>query len=457
MKKNIILLALLLGSVYSLSAQTSRSVYFSEKNPLRHEFNASFAPESGYVSIPMLGNLSLSTSSNIKVSSFLYPQADGDGLNTFMSPDVSSSEFLSNINSDNILNFNFSFDILNGGFYKWGGFNNIALSTTVSSSINIPEGVFQFLKLGMANETNNYYQFNDMYVSASAVTELALGHSREMLLPGLRLGAKVKFLFGIVNVDAQFNNFSASLSQEKWMITNDGTLNMSGITPSYDSEGGLDGIDSFSPGLNGFGIAVDLGASYAIMDNFNVSLAVNDLGFMQWKNISSSEAKETFEFTGFEDIDILGDVDESIDSQVDDLQDDLQALFSYVESKTGATKSTNCLATTINAGADYGILDSKISFGLLATAEFNSNYTWADLMGSVNFRPASCVNLGINGSVSTFGTSFGAMIDLCHKNFNMFVAANAMSLSVASGVPVPLNGLSYQFNLGFSVMLAKNR
>lgn len=59
-------------------------------------------------------------------------------------------------------------------------------------------------------------------------------------------------------------------------------------------------MDGF--GLNGFGVALDLGAEYKINDDWRVSAAVMDLGFINWSNnMKAVNAKNQFVFNGFHD------------------------------------------------------------------------------------------------------------------------------------------------------------
>ena len=44
----------------------------------------------------------------------------------------------------------------------------------------------------------------------------------------------------------------------------------------------VSGIDDSSWGINGFGLAVDLGAEYKLDDNWKFSAAILDLGYIGW-------------------------------------------------------------------------------------------------------------------------------------------------------------------------------
>ena len=49
-------------------------------------------------------------------------------------------------------------------------------------------------------------------------------------------------------------------------------------------------------GMNGFGLAVDLGAEYKLDDDWRFSAALLDLGFIKWNNnmVASTNGEKTF-------------------------------------------------------------------------------------------------------------------------------------------------------------------
>ena len=117
----LILLATITGTA---SAQTLRSSYFLEGSTQRHQLNPAFIGESGFFTMPMLGNINISMGSNVGLDNFLYKYNDPFGkysLTTFMSSTVSSKEFLDNIKDHNKFDFTNDIDILSFGFKAWGG------------------------------------------------------------------------------------------------------------------------------------------------------------------------------------------------------------------------------------------------------------------------------------------------------------------------------------------------
>ena len=106
MKRIIYIVAafMMAGSFFMTAyAQQSnlRSAYFLDGYTYRYKFNPSFAPERGFVSIPVLGNVGLGVESNLGVSNFYFPTQNGK-LAFFLDDSVSDEQFMSGIKDRNI-------------------------------------------------------------------------------------------------------------------------------------------------------------------------------------------------------------------------------------------------------------------------------------------------------------------------------------------------------------------
>ena len=148
----IILFLLAGGASTNILAQTLNSSYFLEGATFRHQLNPAFMGERNYISIPLLGNINVGTSSNSGLTDFIYKYNDPESkydLTTFMSSSVSREEFLGNLKTNNQINTNFGLTILSAGFHAWGGFNTIELGVKSNSSVNLPYELFNFMKTGM--------------------------------------------------------------------------------------------------------------------------------------------------------------------------------------------------------------------------------------------------------------------------------------------------------------------
>lgn len=302
-------------TVASSAQEALRSAYFLEGYNYRHELNPAFAPERNYVSFPVLGNLSLGFNSNVGLSTFLYPM-NGE-LATFMHPDVSASEFLGKLRNVNHIQQELDLTILSFGFRGFGGYNTFSLGVRENIGMSLPKDLFTFMKLGQDGPTS-HYNFKNIGINANAMAEVALGHSRQ-ILPQLRVGAKLKFLLGVGDANIRISDMDVTLGDEKWSVRADGEMDIcagNGLkVPTYAESGkhydnpndanliDWDGVDYDKFGLSGFGAAIDLGATYQLHPDLEISASVLDLGFVSWSNaVHAKTGTTTWEFDGFKDV-----------------------------------------------------------------------------------------------------------------------------------------------------------
>lgn len=299
------------------SAQEAlRSAYFLPGYNFRHELNPALAPERGYVAIPALGGLNIGLNSNIGLSTFLYP-VGGGRLTTFMSPTVGTDEFLGKLKDRNHFTQSASVNLLSFGFRGFGGYNTVGISVRESASLVIPKDMLAFMKRGMTGPST-HYNFKDLGINAKVIGEIAFGHSRA-ITKDLRVGAKVKVLLGGANVNARISDMDITLSDQIWQIKAQGEMAIAagkGLRVPTKYELGKESasspdanmvewgdIDYDSFGMSGFGLGFDLGATYQLLPNLELSAAVLDLGMMSWNNVIKGQTPSTtWTFDGFQDI-----------------------------------------------------------------------------------------------------------------------------------------------------------
>ena len=119
-------LALLLSAVTAIAQQNLRTAYFLDGYTYKYKMNPALAPERSFISVPVLGNLSLGLESDMGLSNFLYPK--GDELVTFMHPSLSDSQVLDSFKEHNRLNFNLDETIFAFGFRVGKSFSTIDLT-----------------------------------------------------------------------------------------------------------------------------------------------------------------------------------------------------------------------------------------------------------------------------------------------------------------------------------------
>ena len=445
--------AVMVGAATGVSAQALNSGYFLDGYLFKHQLNPALESDKAYFSIPVLGNINIGTRGNIGLGNFLYPTANG-GLTTFMNSSISAEEFLNGLSTNNKLAMNLDMSILSAGFRAWGGFNTIDIGLRSHTALNIPKDMLEFMKVGQSGPTT-VYDMGDMGMSSANYVEVALGHSRQ-ITDKLRVGAKVKFLLGGMYADMSLKNTHVTLSENEWVVSANGEMNIAakGMTVP-EKDGGLvdfDNIEYDSPGLSGFGLGIDLGATYEVIDNLTVSAAIKDLGFIGWSNNTyASTNNEAWRFDGFENLTFSDDKEEDkLENQLDALGDEFEDYANLHRRSTGE-KLSKALAATLVVGAEYALpMYDKLSFGLLSTTRFNGPYTWSEGRLSANVSPLSWLEGGVNVAVSSFGTSAGWILNLHPKGFSIFLGMDCLVGKVNPQF-IPVNNANASFSCGFNV------
>ena len=483
MKKIYFILAIAISTaVLPVSAQQLNSAYFTEGYKFRHQLNPAFASSRSYFSIAT-GNINVGVNSNMGISTFLYPTADGR-LTTFMNGSVSADEFLSRLNRKNILGVDAGVSLISTGTWGKHGFTSVELNLKSSSAVNLPKDLFDFMKNAGAKQS---YNISNLGASLSAYTEISLGHAHK-ITDRLNVGAKVKFLLGIASMKANIDNMEVNMTADRWSINANGSMDVSvpmltfptkgetgaSTDPSQNNEIDFNAIgDSFEfntagemfsslfRGL-GYGVALDLGATYefdsGLLEGLNLSASVLDLGFISWGNTTSAvTSNDPWVFEGFDDLSLDSGSDNSLNDQLNSLTDDLADMVKFERTSEGKGK-TNMLACTINIGAEYEMpFYRKLSVGFLSSTRIKGPYSHSEGRFSVNIEPVKWFGLSTSYGISSFGSSWGAIANISLPGIGLFIGTDTIPTKLAKtgGLSVPLNKMNLNLNFGLVFNISK--
>lgn len=448
-----ILVAGLLVATGTVQAQTLNSAYFTSDMKYRHTLNPAFGNDQNYCAIPALGNMNVTTQGNfgyedVIYTNPLYPSQSTKKVTTFMNPYLSDAEALKGFSSgNNRVVGNVNVTLLSAGFKGFGGYNTLEINSRTSFGVCLPYELFAFAR----NIGNQSYDIGEINASAMSFAEIALGHSRD-INEKLRIGVKMKVLLGLGRADVQLSNVKADLSQaNKWIITADGQADVSvkgvelkSATKEYKVDGAgeyeyVNDVDVHNTGLNGFGLAVDLGAVYKINEDLTVNAALLDLGFINWKNdVQAVNRSHSFVFDGFHDVSVTDKHGEQIETKADRYSDQL-ADFANLKNEGDKGSRTTGIGATINAGAEYRLpVYHPMTLGLLSSTRINGKYSWTEGRLSANWTPLKWIDGGVNVAVSSFATSMGWIVNFHPSGFNFFVGMDHI-LGTMSKECIPLS------------------
>ena len=460
-------MALGLLSMCSLHAmaQQLNSAYFTNDYKFRHTMNPAFGNEQNYVSMPGFGNVNVSTMGNFGYEDVIFdnpmfPSTSKDRLTTFMNPYISTADALKGFNSgDNKILGDVSITVLSAGFKGFGGYNTIELNARTSFGMSMPYELFEFAK----NTGNRTYNIGNISANGQAFAELAFGHSRQ-INEKLRVGAKVKLLFGVGRGDVNIDNVKADVAaDDKGTVSGHAKSEVSvkGFTykteeKEYKEEGRgtyqyVNDVDVDGAGLGGFGLAFDLGGVYKINNDFTVSAALLDLGFIKWSNnMVAVNGGEEFVFNGFHDVAVNEDRGGSTMSMQGDKYSDQLADFANLQDKGDEGGRTTGIGATLNLGCEYTLpVYRKITFGVLSSTRFRGDYSWTEARVSANWTPLKWIDGGVNMAFGSYRNSFGWVLNFHPKGYNFYVGMDH-TLGKVSKEFIPLNS-NAAVSVGMSV------
>ena len=190
----------------------------------------------------------------------------------------------------------------------------------------MPKGLASVFVEGNAPYVNSIINVSPSLETISYL-ETALGASYEVNKK-LTVGGRVKLLNGIVSVTTQSSDISIAVD-ENYGITASADLNVktSGINNLTGS-----GYDFSKERKNYFknrGAAIDIGATYRLLDKLTLNASLIDLGGINWKNdlyqYSLDKSKANYTFSGINATDIVnGSANDYLDTQVDSIKNNFK-------------------------------------------------------------------------------------------------------------------------------------
>ena len=462
MKRYIAILLFVVALPVAAAAQM-RTSYFMEGSTFRTDMNPALAPTRGYISFPALGGLGVDVNSNfLSIQNMLYPT--DDGLALFMHRDVDRNDFLKRLPRNNNLGISLSEQIFGVGHHTKRLFWSVGMNMKMNVDVNIPKSFFSLL----TNLSQGSYSMQNMKLGVNAYMELYAG----VAVPVndfITVGGRLKGLWGMANASLDVTNTTVNINDEK--VDAQLAAQMVGCVPMLREvvtpEGEIDlerfgqnGIDmrGLFQHMANVGVAVDLGAEVRLLDdNLRLSAAVTDLGFISWNKQSSLRGSVTggMAYEGL----VVRDITEGFEMNI--TQKELN--IKVDDSNKGYTQRLNC---QLNVGAEYAILDNRISFGLLSHTQFCSTFALSELTASVNFKPLNWISASVSHTFLNRNRPgvFGCALNFHPAGLNLFIGADFIDLKFASMtnsnggrtlLPMRQRSTNLYFGFGFSLGRAK--
>lgn len=471
LNKKVFVAMSILATTFTAQAQYLRTSYFMEGASTRIQMNPGLQPTRGYLNLPLIGNFNVSANSNSL------------GINDIIDITKDSNDFLHNntlynsLLQENRLNMNLNANILSFGWYRGKNFWSFNASLRMDIDAQINKDMFTMMRnmngfdIESVAGQKQRYNMGNQSVNMNAYAEVGLGLSRR-ITEKLTIGARAKVLLGLARTEVNIEQFDLDLdipevpntgnmtqeelmnydfNEEDWygkgynynakanVVT---TLKGGGMT--FDENNMITGfnLDANNLGIAGTGFGVDLGASYNIFKNFTISAAVLDLGFMKWNKNNTTIA----EVNGSESVTIdANNYEQYIGGDFLSLE-----RFDFKKEEKAEYKSSTKLSTTVLVGAEYGLLNNKLSVGAIYSSRFVQPKTQTELTFLATLRPSNALNLAVSYSpILSGGKSFGVALKLgplFAGTDYMYLGENSKTVNAFVGFSLPLGGKRKPFS-----------
>lgn len=449
---------LLILGVGNLKAQREDIMYFFKDVPQSFGLNPALMPTNNfYISGPLSG-----FAFEFGINGLCYH----DAINSH--PDYPDSlrfdvyGLSDRLKRNNHINIDVSEQILGFGFRTGKNYFSFDLSLSVNTKISFSKDLFDVLLYGTEVSDGELNLIDDHLLEATAWLSAGFGYARE-INERLTVGGRFKLLFGLANIHTKIAQASCQTNGD-YDMTLRTNLDVLACTPFgavscfvFPKEN----ISDFqftdpeeletSSILSNMGVAFDFGGAYRLNDYMEVSLAISDFGFINWKSdprsIQTVNPNAEVRFEGVESsFDSLGT---TLEDYINAVGDSLGSLY---ELQTVAVSSYKTwIPTKIKAGFTWNfapwqylhaIANMRIQNGSMRESRlgvfygFRTRYFSASVGNSFKtysaFNPSVMMSFALPGVNLYWGSSFNS--------------AHSMSFNVAdqSGVSV-FFGLNLSF------------
>ncbi len=362
-----------------LRAQHSQTIYFIDRLPQSSLLNPAHQHHHNFhLGLPGISSFNVNAETNfLSFSDIIFRHPTQDSLITFLHPDADINDFASGLRKSNDITPGLHLNVFSLGFRAGRSFVSFNISERLSGRASLPGDLIRLGLQGNAQFEGKNADFSNIGIDLNYFREYAFGYSYQFD-EKLNLGARAKVLFGKANIS--FNQTDIGLYTDpdtyNLRLNSEITMNMSlPLTITRNSEGdisdfrfhfddvGYDPAD-FVFNTQNRGFALDLGATYRIIEPVMLYASIVDLGFINWKaDVYNFSVNGDFEFEG---VDLSSAFDDDDDSGVTyDFADSLQSHLSISDTRDSYSRG---LPGKIFLGGTYDVT-SGINVGLLGRTE----------------------------------------------------------------------------------------
>jgi hypothetical protein len=333
MKKYYLVLILVVSLQFSIHGQSGMSLYHLQNSTIQgNHFNPAFIPEGKlFLGLPVLSGVAFDYNSRNSYNDIIVKENGKKLWNT--------ENFTSLLKNRNYV----SVEAEISTFYLGIRANQTtAYSLFVNDKIGArtfySKDIVQLVLKGNSSFIGRELDLSKVAADARYYREIGLGYWKDFPDQKFTIGVRLKYLIGFFNASSS-NNFDGkmTISEDNFNTNFDfsnATFNTSGV--DLFSDGSSAAISSHLIGNSNTGFGIDLGANLHINKQLSMALAINDVGFINWKvdpkNYNVQDT--TFDYRGI----TLKDVDNF-----------QQTLENSISDKFVSNETANAYKTSLNS------------------------------------------------------------------------------------------------------------
>ena len=380
----------------------------------RLQLNPALAPSRGYIHLPAASRTDASLRSNALGAEDIYNMfKNADDADYF-----TNDKFFNRLKDLNKANASVGTDLFAVGKWHGNGFISVNIGLRVDGNVSVSRELFRFMRDMRGINSNDYADYvrniEGEELNLNAYSEIGVGYTR-LIGDRISVGGRVKGLLGLGNVNLKINKASVK-------------MNLQGVDPDINwSTADYDQLKDVT-GTAQIDVDADLVAS------------CHGLGFIKWTKGSTQMAHANTADLNY-DSENPGDVERFRDVIGSGKALNLD-MIRLVPDKTDLKSRNTMLASTLALGAEYRLVNDKLSLGALFTNRFNKPDNDTELTFSVGVHPSTLLDFAVSYSpIMCGGNSFGLAMKLGPLFVGtdyMFMGKNTKCCNVLVGLSIPL-------------------
>lgn len=435
---------MLAGNAFKLHSQISQTLFFMDRLPQSSLLNPAYQhAHSFHIGLSAISSFNVNAKTSfVSFNDMFFKHSGQDSLISFLHPDADTDDFISKLRKRNIVSTDLHLNLLSFGIRVDRHFFSFNISERASLRATLPGDLLLTALRGNEQFVGKTADFSDIGADLNYFREFAAGYSFSVD-EKLNVGGRAKLLFGKANISFSDTDITLYTDPENYnmRLKSDITMNFSmPVTLIKDQDGNISDVsphfdqDDYNPldfvfNTGNAGFAVDLGATYRIIEPVTLYASITDLGFISWKSdVYNFSVDGEYEFDG---IDLSSAFDYADDSDpAGNLMDSLSNIFGISDSRNGYRRG---LPARLFLGGSYD-LHPLVSVGLLSRSEIYQGRLEQAVTLSANSNIGRWLSASVSYSMMNNSyNNFGMGISLRGGGFQFYVISDNLASSFMPG------------------------